>query len=186
MGILCFALPPLILAGLWAGIPLPRRLARIMERILILLWGPTAVVARVVGIAADRLGHSFVELANRLSPRARRVRPGDALLILAPRCLHPEMMAQLKARAAALEARFVVAAGGEEARVAVLRAGRVAVMAIACERDLVAGLREVLTKRMVLGLANRRPEGPCFRSEIDLAACDRHLAMLQRFLTAPR
>ena len=144
------------------------------------------MAARAFGIARDRLGHAFVELANCLSPRARRVRPGDILLVLAPRCLHPKVMGQIKARAAALEARFVVATGGEEARAAVFCGERVAVLAIACERDLVAGLREVLTRRMVLGLANRRPEGPCCRSEVDLSACDRHLATLQRHLTPLR
>lgn len=177
------AASPVLLMALWAGVRLPMRLARAMEHVILLLWGPAVFLGGYIGIARDRLAHSFVENANRLSPMSRRARPGDALLILAPRCLNPQTMAQLKARASALHARFVVATGGEEARAAVYHDGRVAVLAIACERDLVAGLREVLTRRAVLGLANRRPEGPCCRSEVDLDACDRHLTTLQR-LTA--
>ena len=77
-------------------------------------------------------------------------------------------------------ARFVVATGGEEARAAVREQRPGAVFAVACERDLVEGLRDVLPRFLVQGLSNRRPEGPCRNSEIDLPAAKALMEALLR------
>ena len=121
-------------------------------------------------------------LANQLSRCSRRARADHGLLVLAPRCLRPDLLRQLKAMAARAGARFVVAVGGEEARAAVYDGRPAAVLAVACERDLVGGIRDCLLRRTVLGLANRRPDGPCRNSEIDLAEAGRLLETLRRMI----
>ena len=61
---------------------------------------------------------------------------------------------------------FVVA-GGEAAREIIKQHRPKAVIAVACERDLVAGIKDV-RNLMVLGVPNKRPEGPCKNTCIDL------------------
>ncbi|MCK4303484.1 MAG: DUF116 domain-containing protein [Candidatus Eisenbacteria sp.] len=184
IGIVILLLPPLLLWGHLAGIPWPVGIVRAMEHWIVLTWNPDQFVAACLRFSRDRLGHSFVLVANRLSIHAQRAQPGDELLLLAPRCLRPEHMRQLRQAANEAGARFVVATGGEEARAAVAESAPVAVLAVACERDLVEGMRDVLTKLTVLGLANRRPDGPCRNSEIDLQQAQHFLGMLKQ-MTCP-
>lgn len=179
-GGLLLLFPALLLWGLAAGCPFPAKITRALEQWVALTWGLGEVLARLLGISRDRLGHSLVRVANQLSLCSHRARPGDGLLVLAPRCLRPEIMRQLKGLAAEAGARFVVATGGEEARAAVYQDKRAAVFAVACERDLVEGIRDVLPRRTVLGLANRRPDGPCRNSEIDLEEARQLLEALKR------
>ena len=184
-GSVAVLLPSLLLWGMLAGLRLPVRISRGLEFWLVGTWGPTQALASRLGLSRDRLGHAFVLLANRLSLQSRRSRTGSGLLVLAPRCLRPDQMRELKAMAVDAGARFVVAVGGEEARAAVFEGGPAAVLAVACERDLVTGMSDVLRRRTVLGIANRRPDGPCRNSEIDLDEAGRLLATLQGLVRTP-
>jgi len=186
LGYALLALPPLLLGGVWAHARLPRSIARLLEGWLVALWGPCETLALRLGVSRDRLGHSYVHFTNRLSLLGRRAGPGDGLIVLAPRCLNPVLMRGLRALADEGGAAFVVATGGEEARAAMRGQGSSAVLAVACERDLVAGLREVLRHHTVLALANRRPEGPCRNSEIDLPEAHRCLDELRRLVNRER
>ena len=58
--------------------------------------------------------------------------------------------------------------GGELARKKVREIRPTAVIGVACERDLVAGIRDVGNKFSVIGIPNIRPEGPCKNTYIDL------------------
>ncbi len=183
LGYLLLAGPPLMLAVVWAGGPLPRAGARLLEGWLVALWWPCETMAARLGVSRDRLGHSYVHFTNRLSLLSRRAGPGDGLIVLAPRCLSPALMRGLRTLADEGGAAFVVATGGEEARAAMRGRRSAAVLAVACERDLVAGLREVLRRHTVLALANRRPEGPCRNSEIDLPEARRCLDELRHIVS---
>ncbi len=168
VGALLFVQIPVCLSLHLSALRLPRNLTRGLEWWVVATWPLCELMARPTRASRDRLGHSFVQMANRLSLRARRTSGRDGLLLLAPRCLRPEIMRELKQMASASGAEFVVATGGEEARAAVQNAQPGAVLAVACERDLVEGVRDVLPRATVQALANRRPEGPCRNSEIDL------------------
>lgn len=165
------------LFGLWAvaGGWRPRgAAARGLRGFAFAGYPPAGLLGRLLRISADRIGHSFLELTNRVATRAR----GGATrgrLLLAPRCLRADQMRELRALAAAAGVEFTVVGGGEEARAMIAEIDPAGVLAIACERDLVAGVREIAATRPVLTLANRRPEGPCRNSEIDL---DRARALL--------
>ncbi|MBD3237133.1 MAG: DUF116 domain-containing protein [Candidatus Eisenbacteria bacterium] len=160
-------LPALLLWGLPIGIRYPRRVAAALLFFLVFVWNGAEGVARTLRISRDRLGHAFVRVANPLALQAHP-RAGGAILILAPRCLQAGMLRGLRALASEAGARLVVVGGGSQALAAIEEAAPRAVLAVACERDLVAGMREVAPHLAVLGLANRRPEGPCRNSEIDL------------------
>jgi uncharacterized protein len=167
-GVLLWLSVPLALLLQLTSIRFPVGMTRSLEWWLVATWPACEIIARLLGFSRDRLGHAFVLLANRMSLRARRSSGRDGILMLAPRCLRPEIMRELRSMAAERGACFVVATGGEEARAAVRERRPGAVLAVACERDLVEGLRDVLPRLLVQGLSNRRPEGPCRNSEIDL------------------
>ncbi len=185
-GFALLALPQLLLAGVWAGVPLPRPVARALEHWLVALWGPCVALGELLRLSRDRMGHAYLRITNRLTLLSGRARPGDPLVVLAPRCLNPVILRGLRALAEERGAAFVVATGGEEARAAVPVRGTSAVLAVACERDLVAGLREVMSRHTVLAIANRRPEGPCRNSEIDLPEAQRFLDRLARIVDRAR
>jgi len=42
------------------------------------------------------------------------------------------------------------------------------VIAVACERDLMAGVQDVKAAVPVIAIANKRPEGPCRNTTIDM------------------
>ncbi|WFD09101.1 DUF116 domain-containing protein [Tepidibacter hydrothermalis] len=60
-----------------------------------------------------------------------------------------------------------VATGGTLARKIIIENKPKAVIAIACERDLISGIQDV-SKFPVIGILNKRPNGPCFNTEIDV------------------
>jgi hypothetical protein len=43
-----------------------------------------------------------------------------------------------------------------------------AIIAVACERDLVSGLQDVAPKIPVFAIPNKRPEGPCKNTFINI------------------
>jgi hypothetical protein len=64
---------------------------------------------------------------------------------------------------------FAVATGGTLARQIVRQYRPKAIIAIACERDLISGIQDIFPLP-VLGLLNERPYGPCFNTQVDMAA----------------
>jgi hypothetical protein len=54
------------------------------------------------------------------------------------------------------------------------------VIGVACERDLLSGIRDVRHKLSVLGIANTRPNGPCRDTQINLAELEATLDLCVR------
>ena len=48
-----------------------------------------------------------------------------------------------------------------------------AVIGVACERDLISGIRDVSPLLPTIGITNQRPEGPCKNTLIDMDALRR-------------
>lgn len=125
-------------------------------------------LADLIGISRDRVGHSFVKVTNIVSriykPRGREER----LLILLPRCLTKEQLTEINALKDIYPITVHTVSGGELARKKVKEARPTAIIGVACERDLVSGIRDVGTKFSVIGIPNRRPNGPCRDTTIDM------------------
>ena len=62
---------------------------------------------------------------------------------------------------------FFVATGGTLARQVVKKIRPQAVLAIACERDLMSGIQDVYPLPAV-GVLNIRPNGPCNNTRVDM------------------
>ncbi len=124
-------------------------------------------LARWVGISRDRLGNSFVCFFNAVVRASHRPGKGKTIILI-PRCLEAEMRKSVQEMGARAGVSVFVATGGGEARKAIHRERPSAVIAVACERDLVSGIHDVAPKVTTLGVINQRPEGPCKNTLIDL------------------
>ena len=49
-----------------------------------------------------------------------------------------------------------------------------AILAVACERDLTSGIQDVFPMP-VIGVLNRRPNGPCFNTSVDIDAIEEEI-----------
>jgi len=127
----------------------------------------TSYVSRLFG-KRDWVEHAAIEVYNALAERRqRRVGKGE-LLVLIPRCLSKEALDGVLAVAGRYEVPVFVATRGQLARRVIRERRPRAVVAVACERDMMTGLRDVAGKLPVLGLTMRLPNGPCRDAMLDL------------------
>ncbi|HDL04507.1 MAG TPA: DUF116 domain-containing protein [candidate division Zixibacteria bacterium] len=125
-------------------------------------------VGRVLGISRDRLTNSFLKVHNLIiRSKARRTEP-DRLLLMLPRCLTKENFKDLRALRDHYGFHMATVGGGTEARRKINEIRPEMIIAIACERDLLSGFKDVNTHIPVIGFPNRRPEGPCKNTCVDL------------------
>jgi hypothetical protein len=103
--------------------------------------------------------------------RERRVNPSE-LLILIPRCLSRESLDGVLEIAKRYGVSAFVATRGQLARRVIRERRPKAVVAVACERDLVSGLHDVAGRVPVLGLPMTLPNGPCKDAALDLVRMD--------------
>ena len=141
---------------------------------------------RLLGRSAEAVGASFIAYSNALAVRGAARPGGGGLLVLRPRCLQREGCAQ----AVSMDVRncrrcggcdlsnlvplmerygfqMAVATGGRLARALVRDLKPSGVIAVACERELLEGIAGI-GGIPVLCIANRRPEGPCRNTRVDL------------------
>ena len=146
---------------------------RLMERGLYLkLMNFTSLLARVVG-KRDWVEHAAIDIYNTLAERrGRRVGKGE-LLVLIPRCLSKQALDGVLEIAGRYEVPVFVATRGQLARRVIRERRPRAVVAVACERDMMTGLRDVAGKLPVLGLTMQLPNGPCRDASIDLAQMEK-------------
>jgi hypothetical protein len=144
---------------------LPERLA---ER------GPFLRLMRLTSRVAQRFGrrdwveNAAVKVYNRLALlRGRKVGKGEMLLLI-PRCLSKETLDGVLGVAGRYGVPVFVATRGQLARRVIRERRPRAVVAVACERDMVSGLHDVAGKVPVLGLTMTLPSGPCKDALLDL------------------
>ncbi len=123
-------------------------------------------VGGIFGITRDRLSHSFIRVSNTL---ARPENGNGPVLALFPRCLNRDV-----SRAAGeICGRFPdvilhVTPGGSVARRIITETCPRAIVAVACERDLISGIQDIAPKIPVIGIPNSRPSGPCKDTLMDI------------------
>ena len=144
---------------------LPERLA---ER------GPFLRLMRLTSKLAGRFGrrdwveNAAVKVYNALAlVRGRKVGTGE-LLLLIPRCLSKETLDGVLGVAGRHGVPVFVATRGQLGRRVIRERRPRAVVAVACERDMVSGLHDVAGKVPVLGLTMTLPSGPCKDALLDL------------------
>lgn len=134
---------------------------------LLMLMQGTSRLARWFGVR-DWVEHAAVEVYNGLALRRRwKVGRGD-LLALVPRCLAKGALEGVLEVAGRYGIPVFVATRGQLARRVIRERRPRAVVAVACERDMLTGLHDVAGKIPVLGLTMRLPAGPCKDATIDI------------------
>lgn len=166
-GILVLLWWQLILFSYAFGTPLlPERLA---ER------GPLLVLMRYTSRLADRFGrrdwveNASVKVYDALALARKRKVSGGELLLLIPRCLAKDILEGVLRVAGKYQIPVFVATRGQLARRVIRERRPRAVVAVACERDMVSGLHDVAGRVPVLGLTLTLPNGPCKDTRLDLA-----------------
>lgn len=161
----------LLVASFYAGRNLlPERL---LERGPYLkLMNYTSLLARSFG-RRDWVEHAAIDVYNTLAERrGRKIGKGE-LLVLIPRCLSKQALDGVLEVAGRYEVPVFVATRGQLARRVIRERRPRAVVAVACERDMMTGLRDVAGKLPVLGLTMQLPNGPCRDAAIDLAQMEK-------------
>ena len=143
--------------------------AKLAERGLMPRLMPLAsAVSELFGVQRDWTQHSSVVVYDRLATaRTQRVR-ADELLILIPRCLSRAALDAVLDIAKRYNVHTFVATRGQLARRVIRERRPKAVVAVACERDMVSGLHDVAGRVPVLGLTMQLPNGPCKDASIDV------------------
>ncbi len=133
---------------------------------------------KIVGVSSDRLFNSFLRIHNILLPGRKVISP-DELLVLLPRCLRRDDHAFMRSLRDKYKFRMATAGGGQQARRQIRSSMPKAIIAVACERDLLSGFLEVNPHVPVIGLPIMRPEGPCKNTEINKEELE---SLIEKFL----
>ena len=139
------------------------------KKIFIKMWPHVARCAPLLGSSLDRVRNSFIHLFNsiEIASLKERLLP-QQVLVLVPRCIHKNLFAKVEEETNRAGVKLFVATGGEAARKVLMKERPKAVIAVACERDLLAGIHDCPSSIVVLGIPNMRPKGPCFETVIKL------------------
>ena len=133
------------------------------ENFAIFAW-----VAGRFGISQDRLGYSLIEIHNAFTRASLSRYSNGRILCLGPRCLDRDNTEQIRAMTAEYGCDFYMAPGGALARQKIAELKPAGIIGIACERDLVTGIRDIGYRIPVIGITNKRPIGPCKGAFIDM------------------
>jgi len=151
---------------------------------------------RLLGIQGEAVDDRFIERNNQLIRRLHKKYKPDDVLLLLPHCLQdwecphrinadihnchacgkckiPELIAIGDAYGVAMR----VVGGGSAARRAIMDSRPSFVLAVACERDLISGIKDSLPLP-VMGILNERPNGPCKNTTVDVGLVKETLELL--------
>jgi hypothetical protein len=160
--------------------PHSTRASALAGQILSLIERRVFWLGRLLCINKDRLAHAFIRTNNALVRLAPRGVSPDGILVLLPRCLSKEQLDKAKALSHARGVETVIAAGGEQARQRIREKRPSVVIGVACERDLLSGIRDVRHRLAVLGITNTRPDGPCRNTLINISELEAALDLCIR------
>ncbi|MFQ5455800.1 MAG: DUF116 domain-containing protein [Nitrospirota bacterium] len=132
-------------------------------------------VGQKMGYSRDRLGNSFVKVNNSLTMAiGEKGKKGyERLLVILPRCLREDIRKRFVEISKTYDLEYFTAGGGKAALRIIEEKSPSAIIGIACERDLINGIREVAPKIPVIGIPNKRPEGPCKNTSIDFNSLEK-------------
>jgi uncharacterized protein len=165
-----------------------RRIRGVVIRILFPLL---VVVGKCLGISKAETRRSFIAINNQLVLAEAGKVPAERLLLLLPHCLQYHdckvriifdvenceacgkcRIKDLVALGRKYGVPVSVATGGTLARKIVVEKRPEVIVAVACERDLTSGIQDTYPIP-VFGIFNRRPFGPCYDTDVDLALVEK-------------
>lgn len=168
------------------GFPTLKLFHRYTFAIIKFLFPMAVRIGKIFGVNRRQLEGSFIAVSNLIFMKSRIKVPANKLLVLVPHCLQlatcPHKITidpnnckrcggcnigDLMKLSEELGFIFFVATGGTLARKVVKNNRPQAVLAIACERDLMSGIQDVYPLPAV-GVLNIRPNGPCYNTRVDI------------------
>lgn len=164
----------------------PHQLMYLSNRSLYFFFPYIVLLGALFGLSKERISQSLIDLINHLVQLHLYTVPPERLLLLTPHCLQLNtcvhkvttdihnckqcggcQVGDLLRISQTYGCSFVVVTGGTLARMMVKKARPQAIIAIACERDLVSGMQDVFPVP-VIGVLNERPCGPCCNTKVDI------------------
>lgn len=168
------------------GLPTLKIFHRYSFAIIRFLFPFVVRIGKIFGIKQRQLEGSFVAVSNLIFMKSKIKVPANKLLVIVPHCLQlascPHKITRdpnnckrcgkcnigdLMKLSEEFGFIFFVATGGTLARQIVKKNRPQAVLAVACERDLMSGIQDVYPLPAV-GVLNIRPNGPCFNTRVDI------------------
>ena len=151
-----------------------------------ILFPITIITGRLAGISKDKILRSYIEVNNNLVKSKKLLLAGNQIMILLPHCLQDSecphkitmdinnckhcgkcCICELIDLSEKYHAVLKVATGGTLARKFIEECKPGGVVAVACERDLSAGIQDA-GYLPVIGVLNCRPNGPCINTNVEL------------------
>ena len=169
---------------------------KIGRNIVDFFYPMTMWVGRLFGVSKEEIEDSYIKINNQMTvSQDRKYRP-EEILILAPHCLQNTncphkitidvqnchrcgkcSVAGLLDIAEETGINLVVASGGTFARKLAKEYQPKAIVAIACERDLTSGIKDMNAQHIpVVGVLNERPNGPCYNTTVQICKVRQALA----------
>lgn len=161
-------------------------LMKINLKFVNLLFNPIISIASIIGIPKNDIRRVFVKLNNSYIYSNTYNFDIKDILILIPHCIQKNScklkvtnkiencskcglcnvsdLIKLKEK---IGINIVIATGGTLARKMIIENKPKAAIAVACERDLTSGIQD-MSHIPVLGIFNKRPNGPCVDTCIDI------------------
>lgn len=186
---------------LWYDYPIPKISKRILELSITIIYPMILFLGKLLKYNKNTIRRAFTELNNKLVFSNEYNIEEKNILILTPHCIQNsscphKITTDIKNckrcgncnvdNLIGLEEKygvnFRVVTGGTLARKIIMDARPKAIVAIACERDLISGLQDV-KKLPVIAVVNRRPEGPCINTLVDLDEVER---AIKHFLSSKK
>ena len=178
------------------GLPTLKLFHRYSFAIIKFLFPLAVRIGKIFGIKRRQLEGSFIAVSNLIFMKSKIKVLAKKLLVLVPHCLQlascPHKITRdpnnckrcggcnigdLMKLSEELGFVFFVATGGTLARQVVIKNRPQAVLAIACERDLMSGIQDVYPLPAV-GVLNIRPNGPCYNTRVDIDEVKKTLAQI--------
>ena len=176
----------LIIVLLWYNRTVPKGLISVVSFSIRQVYPIMLFAGKLLNFDKNAIRRAYTLLNNRIIKDKEYNLKGEEVLVLTPHCLQKSIcphkitndvencklcgqcnihqLMKLKER---YGNQFRVVTGGTLARKLILETRPKAIIAIACERDLVSGLQDV-KGIPVLAVINQRPNGPCVNTLVDL------------------
>ena len=169
---------------------------KIGRNIVDFFYPMTMWVGRLFGVSKEEIEDSYIKINNQMTVSQDRKYCPEEILILAPHCLQNTncphkitidvqnchrcgkcSVAGLLDIAEETGVNLVVASGGTFARKLAKEYQPKAIVAIACERDLTSGIKDMNAQHIpVVGVLNERPNGPCYNTTVQICKVRQALA----------
>ncbi len=171
---------------LWYNRNIPKPMVAFAEFFIPLLYPVLEGMGKALGYDKNKIRRAYTSINNRLVYSKGYSFRGEEILVLSPHCIQKNScphkltvnvrnctgcgkcpVKPLLELTDKYKVKFSLVSGGTIARRIIKENNPEAIIAIACERDLVGGLMD--TKKIpIIAVINIRPEGPCVNTLVRL------------------